>query len=73
MAKATETSTAVTPARGRQLQATVTQDIYDAYNEYHWEARKDVVDLVRDALHDYGVKNGFLTTDAEGNVTVTPK
>lgn len=71
MAKATETP--VTSARGRQLQATVAQDVYDAYNEYHWEARKDVVDLVRDALIEFGVKNGFLTVDADGNVSVTPK
>lgn len=73
MAKATETNTAVTSARGRQLQATVAQDVYDAFNEYHWEARKDVVDLVRDALIEFGVKNGFLVIDAEGNVSVTPK
>jgi hypothetical protein len=72
MAKATET-TPVSSARGRQLQATVAQDVYDAYNEYHWEARKDVVDLVRDALIEFGVKNGFLVSDEEGNVTATPK
>ena len=73
MAKATEKTETATSARGRQLQATVAQDVYDAYNEYHWEARKDVVDLVRDALIEYGVKHGFLSTDEEGNVTVTPK
>ena len=73
MAKATETTPTASTTRGRQLQATVAQDVYDAYNEYHWEARKDVVDLVRDALIEYGVKNGFLATDDEGNVTVVAK
>jgi len=68
MAKATETP-AVSSARGRQLQATVAQDIYDAFNDYHWEARKDLVDLVRDALLEYGVANGFLSIDEQGNVT----
>jgi len=71
MAKATEAVT--TSARGRQLQATVAQDVYDAFNEYHWEARKDVVDLVRDALIEFGLKNGFLSADEEGNVTAAVK
>jgi hypothetical protein len=73
MAKATETAEKTTPARGRQLQATVSQDIYDAYEEYHWEARKNTVDIVRDALIEFGVARGFLTTDGEGNTVATPK
>jgi len=68
MAKATETAP-VSSARGRQLQATVSQDIYDAFEEFHWEARKNTVDIVRDALIDYGVAKGFLSSDDEGNVT----
>ena len=71
MAKAPET--AVVSARGRQLQATVTQDIYDAYVDYHWEAKKETVDVVRDAIVEHGVKLGFLTRDADGNVSATPK
>ena len=69
MAKATETKSE-TPARGRQLQATVSQEIYDAYEEFHWTARKPVVDLVRDALIEHGVRQGFLSRDEAGNVTV---
>jgi hypothetical protein len=72
MAKATETTTAAT-ARGKQLQATVSADVYDAFQDFHWSAKKETVDLVRDALHEYGVKHGFLTTDAEGNTVPTPK
>lgn len=70
--KATETKTATT-ARGRQLQATVSQDIYDAYEEFHWEARKNTVDIVRDALEDYGVAKGFLVRDEEGKAIPAPK
>jgi hypothetical protein len=70
MAKATETTAT---ARGRQLQATVPQDVYDAYNEYHWEARKDVVDVVREALIKYGVEKGFLSIDADGNPSAVAK
>jgi len=70
MAKATETKT---PTRGRQLQATVTQDIYDAYNDYHWEAKKETVDVVRDALIEHGVSKGFLTVNEDGEVVPTPK
>lgn len=60
-----------TPARGRQLQATVSQDVYDAYEEYHWEARKNTVDIVRDALIAFGVSNNFLTLNAEGETVPT--
>jgi hypothetical protein len=69
--KATETKTEST--RGRQLQATVSQDIYDAYEEFHWEARKNTVDIVRDALVDYGVAKGFLTVNEDGDAVPTPK
>ena len=71
MAKAPETT--VVSARGRQLQATVTQDIYDAYVDYHWEAKKETVDVVRDAIVEHGVSLGFLTRDADGNVSATAK
>jgi len=73
MAKATETNTVVSSARGRQLQATVSQDIYDAYVDYHWEAKKETVDVVRDAIVEHGVSLGFLTRDADGNVSATAK
>ena len=69
MAKATETQAETTSARGRQLQATVPQDVYDAFEEFHWTARKPVVDIVRDALIEKGVKEGFLSVDGDGNVT----
>lgn len=71
MAKATETT--VTASKGKQLQATVSPEVYDAYDAHHWDARKNVVDLVRDALHEYGVKNGFLTVSEDGSVIPTPK
>lgn len=71
MAKATETKTET--ARGRQLQATVSQDIYDAYEEYHWDARKPTVDVVREALVEHGISKGFLTRDEEGNVAAVKK
>lgn len=69
--KATEKATAAS-TRGKQLQATVSSDVYDAYEDYHWEARKNTVDIVRDALHEYGVKRGFLITGADGEVTRAP-
>lgn len=69
--QASETKT--TPARGRQLQATVSQDVYDAYTEYHWEAKKETVDVVRDALIEHGVAKGFLTINDEGEAVPTPK
>lgn len=71
--QATETETATASSRGRQLQATVPQDVYDAYHEYHWTARKETVDVVRDALIKYGVDNGFLVIDAEGNPSAAAK
>lgn len=71
MAKATETKTEST--RGRQLQATVSQDIYDAYTEYHWEAKKETVDVVRDALIEHGVSKGFLIINEDGDAVPTPK
>lgn len=71
MAKATETNT--TSARGKQLQATVTLEVHDAFVEHHWEAKKETVDVVRDALHEYGVQKGFLTVNEDGVVVPTPK
>lgn len=71
MAKATADKTAST--RGKQLQATVTNEVHDAFVDYHWEAKKETVDIVRDALHEYGVKHGFLTVNEEGVVVPTPK
>lgn len=74
MAKqATETETATASTRGRQLQATVPQDVYDAYHEYHWTARKETVDVVRDALIEYGVKNGFLAVGEDGTPSAVAK
>ena len=72
MAKAT-TETTTASARGKQLQATVSGDVYDAFQDYHWEAKKETVDIVRDALHGYGIEKGFLTIDAEGNVVPVNK
>lgn len=69
--KATDNKAAST--RGKQLQATVTNEVHDAFEEYHWEARKNTVDLVRDALHDYGVAKGFLIVSEDGEVIPTPK
>ena len=60
-------------ARGKQLQATVSTEVYDAYQEHHWEARKDTVDLVRDALHEFGVNHGFLTVDENGETVPVVK
>lgn len=70
--KATETADNKT-SKGKQLQATVSPEVYDAYDAHHWDARKNVVDLVRDALHEYGVKNGFLTVSEDGTVVPTVK
>jgi len=71
MAKATDTKTVST--RGKQLQATVTNEVHDAYEEYHWEARKNTVDLVREAIIEFGVKRGFLTIGEDGEAVPTPK
>lgn len=68
---ATKATEKTTTARGKQLQATVSTEVHDAYVEHHWEARKDTVDLVRDALHEYGINHGFLVTNEEG--VVVPK
>lgn len=52
-------------ARGKQLQATVSQEVYAAFDEHHWDARKPLVDVTRQALIEYGQRNGFL--DQDGN------
>jgi len=66
--KATETVETATTSKGRQLQATVSQEVYDAYDAHHWDARKNVVDLVREALIEFGQRKGFL--DADGKPVV---
>lgn len=70
--QATET-TATASAKGRQLQATVPLDVYNAFDEHHWEAKKETVDCVREALIDYGVKHGFLTVDEDGKASAVVK
>jgi len=69
--KATETAPAAT--KGRQLQATVPLDVYNAFDEHHWAAKKEVVDLVREALIEFGVRNGFLTVDEDGKASAAVK
>lgn len=71
--QATAEATEAKTLKGKQLQATVSPDVYEAFVSYHWEAKKETVDLVRDALHDFGVKNGFLTVSEDGTVVPTTK
>ena len=70
--KATETAT-VTAPKGRQLQATVPLDVYNAFDDYHWSAKKETVDLVREALIEFGVNRGFLTVDEDGKASPAVK
>lgn len=51
--------------KGKQLQATVPQDVWDAFDEHHWEKRTDLVDIVRTALTEYGQREGFLNEEGK--------
>lgn len=58
-------ATPVVSTKGKQLQATVPQDVYDAFDEHHWEKRADLVDVVRTALIQYGQREGFLNEEGK--------
>jgi hypothetical protein len=64
---APKASTPVESTKGKQLQATVPQDVWDAFDEHHWEKRTDLVDIVRTALVEYGQRQGFLNEEGKPN------
>lgn len=54
----TETVPAV-KEKGRQLATTVPAPYYAAIDGHHWDARKSLSEIVREALDDYVAKHGI--------------
>lgn len=58
-------ATPVESTKGKQLQATVPQDVWDAFDAHHWEKRAELADVVRSALYQYGQREGFLNEEGK--------
>lgn len=58
MARKTESTESAT-TRGRQLACTVPAEYYKAFDDAHWDLRKSLPQLVREALDEYAAKNGI--------------
>lgn len=54
-------ATPATPSKGKQLSTTVDPEFYAVLDAHHWDARKKLSDIVREAVYDYAVKNDLPT------------
>lgn len=54
-----------TKVPGKQISATVPADVFEAFDDAHWDLRKPVVDIVRDAIYAYGKTLGILDADGK--------
>jgi len=57
-----KTQTPETSNRGKQLAATVPVEYWQAFDAHHWDARKALPAIVREALDDYAAKHGIDTS-----------
>lgn len=48
-------------AKGKQVSATVSPELYQALDDYGWENRKKRTDLVRQAVEEFAERNNILT------------
>lgn len=57
---------------GKQLAATVPADVAEAFEEAHWDLRKPVVEIVRDAIYAHGKTLGILDADGKPVAKTAP-
>lgn len=61
-----------TPARkGVQVHATITPELFDALEDHRWDARLNMVDVVKLALTQYAEREGVLPKGPEAGQPIS--